>query len=657
MFAEVVLSKVSKDIDRIYHYVIPQHLIAKVQIGSRVVIPFGRRIDVGYVVGLVEKSEIKNVKEILKVSSEAPLFTPKQVELARWMANYYGSFFSTALKLMLPPTGKIRNLRSETRDKFQTSNFKPQITLTVDQQKVLELIISAIKNEKFEKFLLYGIAGSGKTEVYLQLIAYLLSIGKSSIVLVPEISLTPQLVQRFRARFGSYISVIHSEMSKKERDIEWWRIAYNEAKVVLGARSALFVPVSNLGLIIIDEEHETTYKSQQSPRYHAREVAFQLGQMFKAAVVLGSATPSLETYYRSEIGVCKRLILPQRIDKQPLPPVEVVDMRKEENHLMSTRLRQELKEVLGKKEQAILFINRRGFFTFVICRNCGYPIECPRCSVSLIYDSSVGKLRCSRCRYFSEASIICPRCRNSNLRYLGVGTQRIEKEVAEIFPTARILRWDRDAVSKRGSHEVFFSAFAEGKADVLIGTQMVTKALDVAKVTLVGVISADFALNLPDFRAAERTFQLLAQVTGGAGRHHLPGKVIIQTYNPKHYAIVAVAQHDYESFYRQEIEARRELNYPPFTKLISLLIAGEEERKVIKVSEDLKKFLEKILKREVLGPVPAPISRLRGFWRYRILLKGRELEAMREAVLEALQKIVFPKEVKVTVDVDPIDML
>ncbi len=662
MFAEVVLSRVSRDIDRIYHYRIPKGLEAKAGVGSQVLIPFGRRREIGYIVGLLEKTEVKGIKEIIRVTSEYPLFTKEQVGLARWLSEYYYCFFITALRCVMPPGGKnpksqIQNPKQIPNPKFQILNAKTPPKPTEEQQKALDAIKVAVDQERPEKFLLYGITGSGKTEVYLQAIAYVLEKGKSAIALVPEIGLTPQLIQRFRERFQDYIAVLHSDLTVKQRVLEWQRIASGEARIALGTRSAIFAPVRDPGLIVIDEEYEITYKQEKSPRYHVREVAFRLSELHGAVVVMGSATPSIETYYRAEKGEYQKLVLPKRIDERPLPPVEIVDMRKEKEHALSKTLRKELKDTLSKGEQAILFLNRRGFFTFVMCRDCGFSIECPKCSVSLTYHSGDRKLRCNRCGFSSEAPIICPRCHGSSIKYFGSGTQRIEKEVAEIFPAARILRYDRDTVSKRGSHEVFFSAFAEGKADVLIGTQMVTKGLDVANVTLVGVVSADTSLKLPDFRAAEHTFQLLTQVAGRAGRHHLPGKVIIQTYVPEHYAIQAAAKHDYESLYLQEIEHRGELGYPPFSRLISLLITGPDPKKTAKVSEDLEKFLRKRLRDGVLGPAPAAIPKLRGEWRYRILLKGEGLNKIRDAAAVTLEKVVVPSPIKVAVDVDPMNML
>jgi len=661
MYAEIILAKTTKRTDKIYHYSIPKELRDKLKIGHQVMVPFGKRRDVGYVVGFVDKPEVKKVKDIIRIAADQTLFSEKQLELAKWMADYYCSFFSTALRLVMPPGQKPQtsNIQIQNKSKIQTS--KSQIRLTNEQQKAL----GEINSGRNDKYLLYGVTGSGKTEVYMQASAHVLEQGKSAIILVPEIGLTPQLVERFRDRFQDNIAVLHSDLTLKQRQKEWGRVASGEARIVLGTRSAIFAPVKNLGLIVIDEEYETTYKSEKSPRYHTREVAFKLAELHKAVVVMGSATPSVETYYHAESGEYKKLVLPQRIDDRVLPPVEIVDMREGKGYLLSDKLREELKQTLSRGEQAILFINRRGYFTFVMCRECGYTIECPKCSVSLSYHSSAKKLRCNRCGYSCEAPIICPRCQSSSVKYFGIGTQRIEKEVADVFPAARILRWDRDTVSKRGSHQVFFSAFAEGKADVLIGTQMVTKGLDVAKVTLVGVVSADTSLQLPEFRAAEHTFQLLTQVAGRAGRHHLPGKVIIQTYNPEHYAIQAAAKHDYEEFYQKEIEHRKELDYPPFVKLISLLISGKDQSKVVKVSEDIEKFLKKRLSSGVLGPAPAVIPKIRGQWRYHLLIKGKQISNIRKTstssvespIADVLEKIVIPAEIRVAVDVDPMNML
>jgi primosomal protein N' (replication factor Y) len=698
VFAEVVLARVSRGLDKAYHYSIPDELHARLKVGHQVRVPFGFRNETGYVVGFVEQAEVKKVKDIFEVTSEIPLFTEQSVELARWLASYYFSFFITALRLVMPPGTKgkegkkqkasnkklpevsdnivaasgnrgVPTSTSSSRDPDRAKasiGIQPQVsglTLTEEQQQALDKILTAIKIGKTEKFLLYGVTGSGKTEVYLQAIAEIIGRGKSAIVMVPEISLTPQLTQRFRDRFQDHIAVLHSEFTQKQRVSEWKRVAAGEADIVLGTRSALFAPLKNPGLIVIDEEYETTYKSEKSPRYHTREVALKLAERHNAVVIMGSATPSVETFYKAESGAYTRLNLPKRIDNRPLPPVEVVDMREEIKannfSVLSAKLRAQLGKTLAGGEQAILFINRLGFFTFIMCRACGYVIECPRCSISLIYSSRDKKLRCNRCNFSSGTPATCPRCNSAAIKYFGTGTQRIEDEVAKIFPTARILRYDRDTTGKRGSHEIFFKTFAEGQADILIGTQMVTKGLDVARVTLVGVVSADIGLHLPDFRSAEHTFQLLTQVAGRAGRHHLPGRVIIQTYSPQNYALQAAAKHAYEDFYYQEIEHRRELNYPPFSKLISLLVSGSEKEKVSRLAEELGKFLKHKLGNsgQVLGPAAAIIAKLRGHWRFRLLLKGSDLDALRKTVAETLSKIIIPAEIKVMIDVEPMSLL
>jgi primosomal protein N' (replication factor Y) len=679
MFAEIVLAKASRGIDKLYHYSITEELRPKLKIGHQVRVPFGKRTDIGYVVGFVETAEVIKVKDILEITGGTPLFTEHSVELAKWLADYYSSFFITALRLVMPPgtrskekRKKVRVTRPVTSDVTDTGIVavtNSGLNLTPAQQSALESILRAIKNGQPEKFLLYGVTGSGKTEVYLQAIADVLRRGKSAIVMVPEISLTPQLIQRFRDRFQDHTAVLHSELTVKNRNEEWQKAVSGEAVIVLGTRSAVFAPVKNLGLIVMDEEYETTYKNEKSPRYHAREVALKLAEMNRAVVIMGSATPSVETFYHSyesrvashESELYIRLVLPKRIDNRPLPPVEVVDMREElkaKNFgVLSSRLKDELEQTLSNGEQAILFINRLGFYTYIMCRSCGYVVECPRCAIALVYSSHDRKIRCNRCGYSAETPKSCSRCNSVSIKYFGTGTQRIEEEAAKTFPAARLLRYDRDTTGKRGSHEVFFSTFAEGKADVLIGTQMVTKGLDVANVTLVGVISADIGLHLPDFRSAEHTFQLLTQVAGRAGRHHLPGKVIIQTYSPEHPVIKTAVNHDYESFYRQEIEQRKELDYPPFTKLISMLVSGADQIRTEKTAADLGDFLNRRLANGVLGPVAAVIPRLRGEWRYRILLKGKELNVMRNAIRETLSKVVVPGGIKVTVDVEPMSLL
>ncbi|MFA4967652.1 MAG: primosomal protein N' [Candidatus Margulisiibacteriota bacterium] len=680
MYAEVVLSKVTPQLDRIYHYSIPAGLTDKIKIGHQVSIPFGNRSTVGYVVGFVEKPDIpvNLIKDIEAIKADVPLFHEESLKLAKWMSEYYGCFFISALRAVMPPGSRMSETRVRARKpvsktefgsenqsptsilqtgiltQHPTSNFK----LTEAQQNAVNQINNSIDKDLKETILLYGITGSGKTEVYMRAIAHALEKALSAIVLVPEISLTPQLISRFRSRFQDHIAILHSDMTIKQREAEWMRIVNGQANIVLGARSAVFAPLRNLGIVIIDEEYETSYKQDKNPRYHAREVAEQLG----VTLVLGSATPTIETFYKAQNGIYKFAVLPERIEKRPLPPVEIVDMRNEKDRMLSDVLRKEITNTLSRGEKVILFLNRRGFFTFSICKDCGYVVECPKCSVSLVYHSDDKKLRCGHCDYETEANIICPKCHNTSMGFFGMGTQRIEKEVADVYRDAKIIRYDRDSVIKKGSHEKIFAAFAEGDANVLIGTQMVTKGLDVASVTLVGVVSADTTLNLPDFRSAERTFQQITQVAGRAGRHNLPGKVIVQTMNPDHYALKYAKTHDYDGFYKEELEYRRTLFYPPFSRLINIVFSGRNESTILGLSESLAKGIARFLEEKggkhfVLGPAKAPISKLRGQYRYQVLVKAEDLDPARKKLFDHLRSANYPRDIRITIDIDPINLL
>jgi len=653
MYAHVLLAKPARSTQKIFSYSVPDELKDKIQVGQQIMVPFGKRRDLGYVVGFSETAEVEKTKDILEIVSEEPLFDAKQLELAKWMAEYYCCFLMAAVKLMIGADA-ARNKKQETRTKQEPSNNIQIPKLREAQGKALSEIEKAIEKKQAETFLLYGVTGSGKTEVYMRAIAKVLELGKSAIVLVPEIALTPQMVERFVGRFGEQVAVVHSHMTLKQRRVARDWVAGGEKRIVLGARSALFAPVQDLGIVVIDEEFEGSYKQDKSPRYHAREVAKKLCEIHQAVLVLGSATPSIETFFE----VKHRLSLPERINQQPMPEVEIVDMRKEHKGALSQKLRDLLVETFEKKEQSILFLNRRGFFTFLMCQKCGFSFSCPTCSVSLAYDHHDKKLRCGHCEYKIDPPRSCPRCNEEALRFFGTGTQRIEQEVAKLLPRARIMRYDRDTVTKRGSHEKLFKTFSEGEADVLIGTQMIAKGLDIPSVTMVGAVSADIGLQFPDFRSAETTFHLLTQVAGRAGRHHLPGKVVIQSYTPEHYAIQAAAKHDYESFYNQELKHREELSYPPFSKLITLVISGKNGAKVSKIADDLAGFLKKGGSvARVLGPVPAVLSKIRGDYRYRILLKGKDLPAMRNLVCETMEKTVVPTDVRVIVDVEPMALL
>ncbi len=541
------------------------------------------------------------------------------------------------------------------------------LALTGDQRCAYERVVDALDARAYRSLLLHGVTGSGKTEVYLHAISAALERGRGAIVLVPEIALTPQMVGRFRARFGDRLALLHSALGQGERYDEWHRILRGEADLVVGARSAVFAPLPDIGVIVIDEEHERAYKQDNPPRYHAIEVARLRARQHNAALVLGGATPSLETYYASQteedFELCR---LPERIDNRPLPEVEVVNLRGEtlmgKGAVFSQRLLDALGECIERGEQAMLFLNRRGFSTFVMCRECGEALRCQDCAVSLIYHHQTRDMRCHHCDFTVPMPEVCPQCGSEDIGFHGQGTERVADQVEREFPGAHVLRMDRDTVSRKGAYTDILRRFARGEANVLIGTQMIAKGHDFPDVTLVGVLNADVGLHRPDFRATEHTFGLLTQVAGRAGRADKIGTVLVQTYNPDHPAIVYASKHDYESFYRYELEKRRENLYPPFTRLISLTVADEEEARTRQLAEKLAAELaglgigEKTGDRQYVGPAPAPLSRLRGRYRYHLLVKGPVIEGLREAVGRAIEALGDHASA-VTVDVDPLDMM
>ncbi len=508
-------------------------------------------------------------------------------------------------------------------------------------------------------FLLHGVTDSGKTEIYLQALAETVRLGKRGIVLVPEIALTPQTIERFVSRFGQKVAVLHSQLSLGEQFDEWQRIKNGKFDVVIGPRSAIFAPQPELGLIVIDEEQEWTYKQHDtSPRYHARSVAIKLAELTGAVVILGSATPDVETFYQVQKGKYRLLELPQRVPQgATLPDIEVVNLREElkagQRGLFSRLLSQAIAEAINSQQQTILFLNRRGTATFVQCRQCGFVLRCRRCEVALTYHLAEDVLVCHQCNYKTPAPEICPHCLSGRIKFLGIGTQKLEKEASFTFPQAKLLRWDSDTTKQRQAHQKILDRFLKHEADILIGTQMVAKGLDLPQVTLVGVVNADTAINLPDFRAGERTFQLLSQVSGRAGRGTLKGRVIIQTYCPEHYAIKAVASHDYAGFYAQEIAYRQELHYPPFSKLVSLTFSHTSDAFCQREAEKLRQKLTQELEAKgiadlsLIGPAPAFIHRLRGRYRWQLILRGAEPSVL-------LSQIEIPRGW--IIDVDPVGL-
>ncbi len=742
LFAEVLVEVAARKIDRGFHYAVPAGMAGKIKVGSRVLVPFGRRSVPGYVTGLgpapeclPEKMEIKEIRDII---DEGPVFTPGQMELARWMAGYYLCPVVSALQAVIWPRiqgagpKKVKGLypavpaggdpsfgrAAKSKAVWTTALAHPGMSrkelaaasgasvavvdklvaggllrygeievrrdpypagevaegdgfrLTREQAAVLEAIKKAVDSYKREVFLLYGVTGSGKTEVYLRAIAHTLAAGRQALVMVPEIALTPQMVSAFKGRFGDRVAVLHSRLSDGERYDEWARIACGVAPVVLGTRSAAFAPLVGPGLIVMDEEHEPSYKQDETPRYHARDVALRLAGQFEAVAVLGSATPSVESYHRAQPGgPYKLLTIARRVEARPMPEVRIIDLREElkagNSGILSRRLASAVGDRLARKEQVILFLNRRGYATLVVCRECGLVMKCPHCDISLTYHAS-GRLCCHYCNHTAPARGFCPECGSGLVEHFGTGTQKVEEEVKRIFPGAGILRMDSDTTGRKGSHGRLLGIFREGGADVLIGTQMVAKGLDIPRVTLVGVINADISLHMPDFRSAERTFQLVAQVAGRTGRGDLGGEVLVQTMSPGHYSIVLASRHDYAGFYAQEMRVRRSLGYPPFTRLARVLVTGGDEGEVRDLAEEWVSAMTGLAGEppgrggvEILGPAPAPLSRIKDRYRYHIIVKsasGNRLRALLQSAMDLVREKTGSGTAAV-VDIDPQNLM
>ena len=540
----------------------------------------------------------------------------------------------------------------------RTYNIDYEKELTFEQKYVLD----EYNNSDNKLFLLKGVTGSGKTEVYMRMVEDVLEKNQSAIVLVPEISLTPQMIERFKGRFGRNVALFHSKLSDGERFDEWFRVKEGKAKLVVGARSAIFLPVKNLGLIIIDEEHENTYKSDQNPKYQTKEVAEFLSNQKECRIVLGSATPTIETYYRALTGDLKLLELNSRVDGKAMPPMKIVDMRSELRSgnisLFSRELFRDMQEKISKGEQVILFLNRRGFSTFVSCRSCGYVFKCEECDISMTYHRS-GLLVCHYCGKTKRAPQKCPKCDSKYVKFFGAGTQRVEEEVKKYFKDARVLRMDVDTTRGKDSYENIYNSFKEGKADILIGTQMISKGLDFKKVTLVGVLAADMSINIPDYRAAERTFQIITQVAGRAGRGEKQGKVVIQTYTPEHYSLEYAVNYDYEGFYEKEFTVRALMKYPPFGKI--LLINGISKKEELlknfmhKIFNVIKPLAEKELDVDVLGPIPCLVSKVKENYRWQIVMKGEFESEFAKKIKELLydeNKNVY-NDIRISMDINP----
>ncbi len=621
----------------------------------------------------------------LPVSGEFPKLPARQQDVWNLIEKRREIFLSELVELAATTTATVRKLEDRgliqitaeisERDPYARETILPtqNIVLNPAQAQALGEITKAMETENYSRtFLLHGVTGSGKTEIYLQAIAHALERGQGAIVLVPEISLTPQTVERFKARFSSgksqtLVAVLHSHLSAGERHDEWHKIRQGRARIVIGARSAIFAPVEPLGIIIVDEEHEHTYKQEEAPRYHARDVAIMRGQMENAVVVLGSATPSMESFYNCKRGKFTLLELPERVDNQKMPHVRVVDMRqagfKEKGPpLFSPQLKEAITQRLERGEQTILFLNRRGYSTSLLCPKCGYVAECPNCSVSLTYHRIEQKLSCHICGHNEKVPAVCPepKCKNPAIRFAGTGTQKVEEVLAKLFPQARVKRMDADTMKRKDDYRRVLGDFRAGKIDILVGTQMIAKGLHFPNVTLVGIIYADSALHQPDFRAGERTFQLLTQVAGRAGRGDVEGEVFVQAFTPFHPAIQYARRHDFVGFYDQEIEFREQLKYPPVSRVALLTLKGRNEEKVKYSADHLKRELEKKLKAlkdlVIAGPAPAPLLRAENFYRYQIMLRTRAMSALSRELAVIVQALTLPEDVSLAVDIDPVSL-
>ena len=736
-------------IDRAIHreldYAVPEGLMERVGVGSRVRVPFRDKSALATVVAIAEQSEAKGIRTIEAVVGEAPILSEQLLELGRWISAYYCCPIETVMRSLLPqvirraeigwkkqlfvqPGRKIANeeleklrrraprqaelletilrleaptrasqllrqtsldnqtlralqkrglveLREEAvvRDPHADEQFIATSNLILNQEQThaLKEITQALDSpEKSRPILLHGVTGSGKTEIYLQAIRAALERECTAIVLVPEISLTPQTVERFKGRFADMqdaVAVLHSHLSEGERHDEWHKIHSGRARIVIGARSAIFAPLKNLALIVVDEEHETTYKQEEAPRYHARDVAIVRAKIEKCVVVLGSATPSLESYHNAAIGKYRLVTLTQRIDEKQMPLMRIVDLRQERRKgkaatILSEKLRAAIADRMEKREQTILFLNRRGFSTSLLCSNCGEARNCPNCSVALTFHrhpAVAGRLSCHLCGHTAAVPKKCPACGKDALIYAGFGTEKVEATVSQIFPKAVVRRMDADSMTRKEAYRETLRNFRTGNIDILVGTQMIAKGLHFPNVTLVGIINADLALHLPDFRAGERTFQLLTQVAGRAGRGETSGEVFVQTYTPFSPSIQFARHHDFAGYFQQELEFRERCDFPPFKHAILITVRSPHEGRAKLSAETLQRRLKEALPEEfILGDAtPAPLEKLRGQFRFHILIRGEAIMRLSRLVRETIDKLPFPEDVTVTVDVDPYQLL
>lgn len=654
-----------------FSYHVPLERMAVPPKGSRVIVPFKNREILGYVVGRpdVLKDPLMKTKAIAEWVDEEFVLDEDILDLAKRISEYYCCSWGEAISNALPQLAKKRSLVGKKRGSLDEegelekldANARPaeNLVLSKDQEDAFRKISLALESSRFKSFLLHGVTASGKTEVYVRTIETCLKQGRSAIVLVPEIALTVPVKNYFRARFGNEVVVLHSQMTPRERYDGWSGIREGKSRIVLGPRSAVFAPLKRIGLIVIDEEQEDTYKQEESPRYHAGQVARWRAEAENAVLIYGSATPSLSTRYAAEQGRIEKLVLGERVTTHSLPNIQVVDIRGEKNPLCSRVLERAIEVALTQKEGVLLFLNRRGFSTQLRCTKCQNIAMCRFCHVALTFHQEAGAAVCHYCNFRWTKLTECPGCGGRGLQYLGFGSEKVESEFARKFPKARIARLDSDVARKKGKAEEILKAFAQNEIDILVGTQMITKGHNFPRITLVGVLLADLALALPDYRSSERNFQILVQVAGRAGRGEKPGQVIIQTYSPDHYSVKAAAKQDYEAFYQSEIESRKRAGYPPFSHLINIIVRGVHGARVEKYSLALRMVLEHRSGDyfSIIGPAPCPIPKLRGHYRWHIILKGNDMKNMNKSLREAMAEARRPGSIMTAIDVDPVNIL
>ena len=716
MIVGVLVELSNKNIDRIFDYKVSNDLIDDIKLGIRVEVPFGNQTLEGFILEIKEDSNLDNLKYINKIIDKDIVLNKELLDLGKSMQKITLSTLISCYQVMLPKAlkAKKRVLINKKYDTFYRLNKNYNYKLNSIQSKIVSLflktdlvkrkdiveispsslktlvknnvlieekkehyrleydnksddikkltldqkkVVDSVKLNESQTYLLHGVTGSGKTEVYIKLIEKVLLQDKTAIVLVPEISLTPQMVNRFSEVFGNKIAALHSALSEGEKYDEWRRINRGKVSIVIGARSAVFAPLNNIGIIIIDEEHSDSYKQDNNPRYDARQIAILRSKTNNCPVLMGSATPSLESYARAVKGVYKLLSLPNRVNGKSLPKIEIIDMNEEIKHNrghISNYLLEKMIETLNDNNQIILLLNRRGYASFVTCKNCGYTEKCPHCDITLTYHKTSNMLRCHYCGYAKKMDKVCSECGEEAITSLGTGTEKIEEEINKLIPNAKVLRMDYDTTSKKGMHSKMINAFKNHEYNILLGTQIVAKGLDFSNVTLVGVINADTSLNIPDFRSSENTFSLLSQVSGRSGRSDKTGQVIIQTFNKDHYAILYAKNHDYVGFYKKEMTIRHTLKYSPYYYICYLKISSKDYDLASKEANKIKKSLERNLDKEIiLGPSPANVFKVNNIYRFGIIIKYKKDDKLYQILIKLIEHYRSNNKVVIDIDFNP----